>query len=423
MTVTVEEVRRVRIGIEPAGAFGTELVIGDMVNLDPVEGTHKVAFAQPTETPGLPQQNVYGMNSKVFLPKKGSTYAFDQNLRALAARATGLAVGHSQIDLLEIAMGGKFTGTGSTVASGGTKTSAVLVSAAGFREGGVIAFATGLGGMLEARVIKTISSNTVTWKYELTAAPANAAVAYGGVTTYLDYLDGSNVKSLQAAIEGLGTTDRFLLKGGQINSPPGLGIDPGTVPKINWEWIFAQWLYANAGGAPNGTTTMNLNSALTDQDLSDVGINAVMDSDFRIFSHGVVTLAGTFVDAPQIKINPNIAFGTHDTPGGINTIKQFVALRVDGPPVSGEFVVPHESLAWHNHRTAEDALALQYQIGTSPAGGGVLIDVPHIVIDSVQRENLNGLACQRVKWFARLDNQTSANSTSIQKSPLRFHFI
>lgn len=418
MTQYIDVVRRIRAVEEPAGAFGTEVAIGSFVDVLAVEDSVKLMLNSPFESPGLLQQDIHGMNSKVRLPESAQL-DFTTNLSAATTRSGsgGAHTGLSQVPgwyLWRVATGSTGKGNNSsTVASAASASAITLTSASGYTEGDHVAFPTGTGGALEVRSVKTVSTNTITLSRELSATPTNGMVCYSAYTFYLNDKDGSNVKSLQVAMEGAGTTDRFLLSGGQIAAPPSFELNPGTIPKVKWSWQFAAWAKAN------GTeTTMNLNAALADAALSDAGINAVMDSEFRVATSTSVTLAGSLYHPSQINIAPQISYIPHRTPSGLNTIKQWVPNRA-GPAVTGDFLLPYEDTTWLDRRDAETELRITYQIGSTVTGGAVLIELPRVVIDNVQRETMDGIAGQRVSFFARLDASTTTNTTTLQKSPFR----
>jgi hypothetical protein len=417
MTITVQNVGRVRTAPEPNGAFGTEISIGSFSELPLIEGSAALVMDRPFETPMLLQQYLHGYPSKVPMPRR-ATFSFGMTMRGAVARATSaasyalLAQGYHPF---QVSFGEAAFGTGTTIASSSTTTVLNVTSAAGLLAGEAIVCATGAGGALECREIKSIATNAVTLKLALSSAPAVSSIVYACTTFYLNTLDGGTALSLQTVVEGIGTTDRWLLKGGQISAPPTFKLAPGTIPTVDWAFLFANH------AAANGTeTTMNLNAALADQNYTDLSINAVMDSEFRIAPHSSSVLAGTDVHASEINIAPNIAFEPHTTPGGVNNIKQWVPSRVDGPPCTANFLLPYESTVWRTARDAETDYAMTYQVGSSLANGGFMLSVPRVVVDNFQREAVGGLAGQRIQMYARPDNQSSG-TTALSISPLKFH--
>jgi len=425
MTLSIQNIGRVRADEEANGSFCAEATLNDMEDVPCIEGTAKASMDRPEESPKLLQQHIDGYPSKVFMPRRG-TFSTQLNLRGTTVRGTGALTSASIIPaghhMLKIALGAATYGTGTTIALSSTATVLNVTSAAGLTEGGAVVLATGAGGALECREIKTIATNAVTLKYPLSNAPATTgatSIVYACATISLGNLDGSTVTSLQLLVEGLDALDRWLLKGGQISAPPKFSLQPGTIPTVDWAWLFAD--HKRADGTE---TSMNpSSSALADQNYADTSINAVMDSELRIVTHGASTLTGTLIDASEINIEPNIVYEPHITPGGVNNIKQWVRTRASGPAVTGNFALPYESVVWRTARDSETAYALAYQVGSSLAGGGFMISVPHAVVDGFQRETVGGIAGQRVTWYARLDSQTNTNTSALQKSALRIHLF
>lgn len=421
MTITVQNVGRVRAVTEANGSFATEVDISTFPDVGVSEGSTALVMDRPFETPKLLQQYLHGYPSKVPMPKRAS-FSFSTPMRGASTRSGNALVPYAGVvpnwHLYLAAFGNVNAGTGTTIASTSTTTVLNCTSAAGFLAGGAVVLATGAGGALECREIKSISSNAVTLKLALSSVPANATVVYACATFYFGALDGGSALSLQAVVEGLSTNDRWLLLGGQISAPPAFKLAPGTIPTADWAWMFANHLRADGSEA-----TMNLNAALTDQAYPDTGINAVMDSEFRLAPHSSSALAGTDVHASEINILPNFAYEPHTTPGGTNNIKQWVPSRVDGPSCTANFLLPYEDTTWRALRDAETAYAATYQVGSSVANGGFMVSVPHVIVDNFQREAVGGLAGQRIQLFARQDTQTSANTSALAKSTFRIHLF
>lgn len=424
MTQSVQTIGRVRVAVEANGAFATELAYpGNFGDLPVIEGSGKLTMERPYETPKLLQQHIDGYPAKVPMPRRGR-FDFSMNLRGTAARGTAALLAADTAAgggaLFGTAFGAANYGTGTTIAtSNSTLTVLNITSGAGMVEGGAIAIATGAGGALECREIKTVTGSVITLKLELSSIPLVGMPVYAAATYSLGNLDGSTVVYLQSLIEGYDALDRWLLKGGQLAAPPKFNIQPGTIPTVDWSFMFAD--HAQADGVE---TVMNPSgTALGDQNYPNTAINAVMDSELRVAPHAASTLPNTLVHAAEINIVPNIAYEPHTTPAGVNNIKQWVRSRPNGPAVTGDFLLPYETNIWRQARNDETPMGLYYQIGSSVVGGGFMISVPHIVIDNFQRETVGGLAGQRVSFYARLDQTTSGNLSALAKSVLRLHMF
>ena len=414
----IENVRRTRFAVEPAGAFAVELPIGNFLDAPIIEDGFKMTLTLPLETPQIIQQHLDGYPTPVKLPKSAQLDV-TMNLQAPNGRSgpASVVIPSAVAQIIAVVMGGETAEHSNTVNGVATTTVIPMTSVATMVEGGIIVFATGAGGALEAREIADITGTTITLKVALSSAPADTSTGYGGYTSYLGNTDGSTVESLQWAIEGLSEFDRWLLKGGQISSPPTLELKPGGIPRITFSITFADWDYADGIN-----TTMNLVATpIEDQNLSSQGINAVYDSELLAVLEG--NTAPNRIDAPDIKITPKIAYVAHKTPAGTNTIKQWVRNRV-APAAECEFAVPLESHDFFDAREEnEDDYQIFYQIGSSLVGGGVLISLPAAHIMDWQREGIDNIAAERVKFAARLDRFTTTNSTNLQKSAFRIHFF
>lgn len=416
----IEPVARLRHVNEPVGAFAVEVALANFVNTYAIEGSLKLTLDAPFETSGLLQQHIDGYPAKVAMPRSAKL-DYQTLLRGLSARVDATPPVANTIPdhfLWLVALGGAALSSRATLTSGTTTVLTLGVTAAsvGITAGTAVALPTGAGGALEARIVKETSGNTVTLKQALSATPANGMTVYGGVTYYLDNTYTSTTQTLQQIYEGLDNDDRWLLRGGQLAAAPTFEVTPGSIPKITWSWLHADWDYANGVN-----TTMNLTSApLADQNLSEAGVNAIYDSELRLRDASTSTI-GTPLDATEVSIALNLKYAPIKTPSGLNGIRQMIRLRPDGPPLSGEFVVPFEDTTWQDARDQKKPFSLTYQIGMTLANGGVLIEVPHLYIDSVQREGIEGIAGWRVGWYAKRDIYTTANTSALEKSPIRIH--
>lgn len=420
MTQVIETIRRLRASQEAAGSFGTEISISNFNDIYAIEDGVKLSLNRPMESPGINQQHLDGTPSKVFLAKSAQL-DFATNLSACTVRApAGHHTPSTHVrdgDLWHVAMGGRVASDGVTVASASSSSVFTLNTGHGLAEGCCVALPTGTGGALEMRVVKTVSTNTITVKMALSSTPTSGMICYGTTSYFMDHLDGSTVKSLQMTYEGQSTLDKWLLRGGQLQSPPSLELNPGGIPKAKWSWMFAGYNKANGVDA-----TMNLNT-FGDQNLTDAGINAVVDSELRIVGAATTALTSTLVHAPQITVTPAMKYVAHKSPAGLNNIVGWVRDHT-GPVVTVEFVVPYQDDTWFTRRDAETPLAFYYQIGMTVAGGGVLIDIPNCYVDDVQRDSVDNIAALRVTMYARLDAYTTTNSntSAVQKSAMRLHF-
>lgn len=420
MTIVVENVKRVRLYEEPNGSFASDHTgtLGDYKDMPLVEGSVRMGLEQPTQSPMHLQQHIDGYPEDVLMVKR-ATLDFSIPLETLTTRpANSVTAGQGGLGrLLKIVMGGETLQTGTTVNdASATTTTIVLTSAAGLTKGGAIGFATGTGGALEIREIKNISTNTVTLKHALSNAPSNGSTCWAAATYSMGAVDGDAVTSAQFIVEGLEQDDRWLLLGGQLASPFTMEIGPGSLPRLTFSMQFANWIHgastaATLTGAALGTSTYTHNNPVV-----------VKDSEFRVCTNGTTSISSTLVDAPSITFAPNIAYGPHRTPAGVNTIAQWVRLR-SAPVIAGTWTEPYEALTYWTSKTSKTDHAVLFQIGTSATDGGVLISAPTVQITDVQRVDIDGIAGYQASWKGRLDGDITSATTDVHKSAFRIHIM
>jgi len=420
MAKVVTNVARMRVYAEATAAFATDHsgTAGDFLDCPFVEGTVQLQLLEPMESPQFAQQHLDAYPIEVHMPKR-ARLSFDIPLTGL-----GLATstrGESALSrLLKIFMGGVVLGTSNTVASTSTTTVVNFTSASLFAQGDAVAFATGAGGKLEMREILSISTNAVTLKHALSNAPANGSVIYAAAVHYLTTGQAANETSLQVIFEGIETDDRWLLLGGQIASPPKFSLPIGGIPRISFEWEFANWFYADGVNTAGDFVGPALAAATYTFNRPVV----MKDSELRITDVGTSSIASTLIDASTIEFTPAVSYTPHLAPGGTQNIVQWIRTRTV-PVITGSFTYPYEDQTWFTEKAEDDRRAFFLQIGSSPTlvtGGGVLISAPTIQITDVQRVDMGGVAGQQVSWKGTIDGATSGTA-DYEKSAFRIHLF
>jgi hypothetical protein len=429
MTIHVDSVALISGYEEPNGSFGTDnSSFADITPWTPIpftEATSVPGLDEQMETPGHTMQLIDAQPIKVHMPKRGRL-GFDINLAGLGL-ATGARTQGGLGLLLKVAMGGEFLGNSTTVNdAGATTTTIILTSASNFRIGGVAVFTSSLTGKLEAREIKNISSNTVTLKYALTGAPANGSAVYGAATYYLgsntQLSDANDGTTLQLLVRGLEPDDRWLFRGGQLASPPKFTIAPGGIPRMSFEWQFAQWFQADGASTGGDFVGPELTASAT---YSNYRVHVIKDSELRVHTVGTSSLTSTNVDATAFEFNPNIAYWPHLAPGGLNNVVRYVRKRAV-PAIAGSFTVPYEDMTWFTAKSTDARKAFMLQIGSSPTvttGGGILLSAPTIQITDVQRVSIDGITGQQVSWEGTVDGDTTGPDSSLEYSAFRIHLF
>jgi len=423
MTLYLGNLARLRVIQE--SSFGTDMsgTMNSFLEVPFSEGTLTATLMQPTESPKHAQQRADGYPIEVLLPKVGSKVEFECNLETFTTKATSTVAATKGWlgTLLECALGGSHLMTGTVATTGATTTSIPVSVATTLRPGAAIGLPSGTGSALEVREIKSKSASTLTLKLAASSSIAAAATVYGSATYYTDPLTtGASYIPIQFALEGHNTEDRWLLKGGALESLS-ITLAPGQIPKLKFAWIFADWDQADGALTSGDLVGPQLGQATF--------INAVTlvqaDSEFRVATVGTTSMSGTLMQPSSIEFKPNIKFAMPRTPSGVNTVLQFVRVH-EAPVLTGTFTIPYEAdQAQFTARDARSVKAVFYQIGSSTTYGAIMLSAPTVQITDVQRANVDGVMCQVVSWKARLDTDTTAETSyeSIAGAALRIHCL
>lgn len=418
----VQNVSRIRAYVEPNGSLGTDHTgtLGDFWDVPFIEGSAEITLDYPTIDPAYARQHRDDHNEEVLGVKK-ATAKFQLNLSVPTARAgdgdtiSALSpVGR----LLALVLGGSRYAKGDTVNdAAATTTSFTVATIANWAVGACMGWAD-TSGVMHLREIEAISGSVVTLKLALPSAPANSDPLYACATYYPDNHDSDSVTTLQLIVEGLGNAgdgyhESWVLRGGQIEEPFTFDFVNGAIPKITFSFTFAAW--------DHGDEASLTPAALGSATYTDTTERLIADSAFRVATVGTSTLSGTEVHASEITIEPQFKYVEVPSPGGVNNIAAFV---MDGshPKIQGSFKTPYQDQTWFNARNARTDHAVFFQIGSSETYGAILIAAPTVQITEFQREDLNGIMGQSVKWKGRLDaDTTQATATTLGTSPFRIH--
>ncbi len=423
MTMFPSKIERVRGLQESSFVTDGSGTMGNFFELPFHEGTLALELLRPTQTPMHAQQRLGGYPSPVLMPK-AATLAFDCNLETFTTKAasTVAPTSHWLAEMLESALGGAHLVTGTSAA--GTPTTSVMSAAVSttIRPGAAVGIVTP-GGLFEFREVKSKSSNQITLKLATTSAAATSSIIYGSTTNYYATRQTSAGNTyMQFVCEGFNTEDRWLLRGGVLESLA-LTFGPATIPKCGFKWKFARWDQADGGSGSAYDGTGNEIAAST---YTNTVTLVQADSEHRSPTVGTATLSGTLLESSTLEITPNITWVPVHSSSGTNTIVAWVKTH-SAPVISGSFTVPFEdSIAWFTAHTSRTAKAHFLQIGSSTTDGGVLVSVPNTRITGTpQRVDVNGVAGLKMDFVSLLDTDTTAESgyEALAESPFRIHFI
>lgn len=272
-----------------------------------------------------------------------------------------------------------------------------------FAAGGVIACKTGaFSDALEAREIKSVSSDTITVKEAFSASPVASSPVRGGVTVYLTEDPDS---SLQVLIEGLEGSDGAVYRGMQGGFS--LTLPVGGLGQIAFALAGAGWSNMDVdGGATNPVYGVYQPIALDPLTLSV----PVMGSTTR-----------NVVEESELTVEPGITYAPQRSGAAAETIARMVR-RESRPVIQGSFVCPLEDRTWWIAKEARTKHAIFAQCGATE-GQIMLISIPTVQIVDVQRApSGEGIRGQRVTFRGRHDEDI-AGSTEVGYSALRIHFV
>lgn len=415
MTIAPNRLGRLRIANEPSNAFMTEITLGSFVDCQTTgDLVAEVITPRDMVEPGTLQQRGDAQELKVFLPKLGTKMKQKFNLCTADTRAgNGVAATRTWMTrIFEIMFGGpQYQGTGNVVSGGSsTVTTVDLDDASDFAVGGALGIVNSVG-VMEMREIKSISGDTITLKLALSEAPSDTDVAYSCYSLGPDPLMRANTW-LQAAAEGFGQEDKYLLRGGQMESLA-ITIDPGTICAGEIGWKFGTWDLADGVA-----TTMDLTGAVlglaTYADINEV---VAMESFLHVHPVGTTTLAGTQLQPSSIKWEFKLQWDDIRTVS-LQTLSGFQrVVPQERAVLSGSFIIPLEDNTWFAYQEARTALAVSLQLAGSPTRGGLLFTAPTVQIDNVVKVPVNGIVGQEVFWTARLDTEADLTGLTAGTDP------
>lgn len=427
-------IRQSEIGalhIYPETTFLTEIasIMSSALPVPFRRGTCKLVRDDVFGDPMMAKQRLDGMDVQIKLPGK-PTLEFDVNLDVPSARATnGVTATKSWFGYILDSWLGHANlsgtvdsrsklGTGTTVSGSGTTTvSTVCVTDASALEGGkAVAFATGSGGKLEGRVIRTNHTSTtpdeIRLKLQLSGIPSAASTVYGAATYALD-CGGRTMPTLQAVVQGFDNTERWLMLGGCIDSVVfTLGTRGLASAKVKMK-------FANMLPADGVSTTLDLTGPLLSRySYTDINHMVEKDSELRIQVVGTSTLsAAPARKFSQIEIKVNTEMVEIPNPSQPLGIGGWIR-RNKVPAVEMSFTEPRdESTAWETgmNATTPTNYAATYQIGAGTAGvlgGAWMFDLPTLQVVNVEPlQDSNGITAVKVSMMGRNDEDAAGLST------------
>ncbi len=408
MTIEINRVQRMRLNTESSFCADGSATLANYVDVPFVEGSCTALLDREMLNPEYAQQHKYGYPTQLTgLRSCSLTFAVNLAGTGVAAGSATTAVQSPLGEILAAVMGGETLGVGSSVASGGAVTGFVAGSATGLAQGTFAGMLTDNAAVnYEVRPIKTVSGSTVTLRLNYSEAPDTSDIIYSGATYYLTQDPQS---SLQVILEGYEQTDRWLLRGLQLESM-GLELPIGQLPRMTFTLKGVLW---DQGDGTGGVLT---GSALGVASYARTSPTHVSGSLFYQTASTVTlptaTAASALVYNPHLSYIPQTSASAQST----DTIARWVADRV-APVMDGSFTVPFEDFSYFDDRDNKTLKQVFLQIGNTQ-GSTVVIDIPQAQIVNVTRDGGDGIASQTVLWAAQVDDQTSGTGDR-SDSPFR----
>lgn len=406
MSIEIHRIQRMRVDVEPAGAFETALAIPGTFTDVPFEGGSATLALMRQETAvNVAQQYKDGYEKDVLGPYSWTLSA----TISLAPTGTGATNGVAAVQgaigkLLATSMGGERLGTGDLVSDASPAVDNFdVATGARFTAGSALAATPAGGTGWEAREIESVATNLVTLKHALSGAPSNGATILNSASYFLTE---DPDKSLQFLLEGAEQSNRWRLSGGQLQSL-GIATPIGTgIPSLTFNWAGTVW--ANLGDSALGQATY-----------SNFAPRMIYDSEFLAQVVGTVTRQ--VIPISTITFTPSLAFIPMKTPRS-QTIERWVR-NATAPAMQLQFTTPYQSYAaWFQERDDRDDYHFALQIGNS-AGGMVLLTMPCGQVVNPQLVDDGGIGAQQIAAKARLDRDATDQTTEIRRSAWRVHLL
>lgn len=395
------EVSRTRVSIETT--FGADATSDVASNFDDIRIKPTQAMREPMMAPDeTAVQRFYQRRNDVIGPKRGSV--------PLEAYWTGmnqtLDVSTSptqteQSKVFEHALGGYQSDQGSTCASGEAADGAVVATGHGtrFAENTMVGVIN--SGVVYPRIIKTISTDTLTWWPNLPSAPATSSAVYNSQT---NYYKSTTEKWMQMLCEGnLDRGDIWLVRGGALHDFK-LKLERGGL--LTWSGTVRGAVYDH----DDEITTPQGGSAIAAASFTDTGPKWGMEGGlhFGPTSSGTLTL----VECVQIEVNFDVRWLETPKHSGVAGIGGWDRER----PRAEVSLTLLTNAASGNYEVYEDAMHAETDYGFlfwlgSEVGNILAIGGTTGQITKVEPTTFNSRKAQKVTLMMR-ENSLSTGGTT-----------
>ena len=424
MTYNVNSLMRLRVKAEPHASFAVDMTssMTSWVDIPVREGSLTMTTEQPTKNPELSYPDMYLSEREIRLQKRGRL-SFEVTLHTPdTVAASGITAAQTPVGyLLGIAMDGENIAFGATIDTVYEDWQFDLNEDYNNMEPGA-AIGRVYNGILEVREITQYNKSLKGIKQIYSETPSESDVIYACRTYYLDGHVPSDIRSLQAVVEGYdygSKEDSWVYSGGQIDNPIKVTVKNGEIPSIGCDWIFADWDNGDDKEYRPSVDGMQLATYTQNNDL------CVLDSEIRIDEIGSTAALNTY-HIDDFRVDLGVMFVPVMGPGGTNGIIHY-RMDVTKPPVRCEITLPYEDQSFYDYMKSETSLYIAYQIGRTLASGSIMISIPTAQVVGVNRVDMNGIMGQRVTFIGRDDEDTvltqDSDNYGLARSPFRIHIF
>lgn len=414
MTFMQPGVGRVRVGIEPNGSYAVDLTddMNDLLDLRTTEasvtfGQQMLADASIVQRYWQRRLDVLGFDRPSF--ELASYFVGSGQTINAAASITKT----TQIKMFEAILGGYLSpGAGSTVAASPSPTTTSFTAASGhgsrFTAGGHVWVQ--IGTSYEFNVVKTVSTDALTFKWAFSSAPSTGAVVLNSLHAFPEEPSVAQT-SLQVLWEAAYNREHiFLLKGGQATTFA-LNMALGEQPTWTASLAFATDVHDNDIATPQGGSAI---AAAT----FDGGEPTVFTKGGLLFGP-IADTARTLIDYTSVSLTPNVTHSPIASPHGTQGIRLMWRERGEAPTL--QFTCPVEGTNAYDWRAARDA-GTKYQCAHfcgGSAGDFRAWEAGTVQIMDVVEADAGGRRGVTVTAKVLEDENATSQSTSFRRAPLR----
>ena len=418
MTIELSKLRKLKVRRETT--FATDMTSGgtsftSFQDVPFIEDSIQVSIPQASEPVAVAQQFVDRIERDVMGLKECSlSFSVPMHATGVVAAAGVTSVNTAMGTILKAMFGGESLDGGTTYASGGSTSAAVVADGSKLPAGTAAAVAMGAGGAFEIREVKDRTTNTITFKEAFSASLTGATAMLRSATYYFTE-PATDPATLQFVLQGVEADDLYILEG--MNGGLSFGWEYGKIPTMGFTLKGRKWIPITTPPA----------TALSQASYSNFSPIVLKDSEFHFPSVGSVSK--TLIDPTLIfSATINIDWIEIRTPGGPET--GYGKRRDRKVPVATvQFTVPYQDESYRTLKTALTRKAVFIQCGNSITGvndGAWMLSFPNVQVVDVEPVDWNGIKAQQITCKATNDWECStagaaAGASEIERSAVRYH--